>query len=75
MAYTLANLQADIRSYTEVGANVLTDAILNNLIKNAENDIYRSADSDEERFYATSNLTANNRYVSIPSDLRFIRYI
>ena len=75
MAYTLANLQADIRSYTEVGANVLTDAILNNLIKNAENDIYRSADSDEERFYATSNLTANNRYVSIPSDLRFIRYV
>ena len=49
MAYTLANLQADIRSYTEVGANVLTDAILNNLIKNAENDIYRSADSDEEK--------------------------
>ena len=75
MAYTLANLQADIRSYTEVGANVLTDAILNNLIKNAENDIYRSADSDEERFYATSNLTSGNRYVSIPSDLRFIRYV
>jgi len=75
MAYTLANLQTDIRSYTEVAANVLTDAILNNIIKNAENDIYRAADSDEERFYATSNLTANNRYVSIPSDLRFIRYV
>ena len=75
MAYTLANLQSDIRSYTEVASNVLTDAILNTIIKNAENDIYRSADSDEERFYATSNLTANNRYVSIPSDLRFIRYV
>ena len=75
MAYTLANLQSDIRSYTEVASNVLTDAIVNTMIKNAENDIYRSADSDEERFYATSNLTANNRYVSIPSDLRFIRYV
>ena len=75
MAYTLTNLQSDIRSYTEVSSNVLTDSILNTIIKNAENDIYRSADSDEERFYATSNLTANNRYVSIPSDLRFIRYV
>jgi len=75
MAYTLANLQSDIRSYTEVAANVLTDAILNTIIKNAENDIYRAADSDEERFYATSNLTSGNRYVSIPSDLRFIRYV
>ena len=75
MAYTLANLQSDIRSYTEVASNVLTDGIVNTIIKNAENDIYRSADSDEERFYATSNLTANNRYVSIPSDLRFIRYV
>ena len=75
MAYTLANLQSDIRSYTEVASNVLTDAILNTIIKNAENDIYRSADSDEERFYATSNLTSGNRYVSIPSDLRFIRYV
>ena len=54
MAYTLANLQSDIRSYTEVASNVLTDAILNTIIKNAENDIYRSADSDEERFFATS---------------------
>ena len=37
MAYTLANLQSDIRSYTEVDDSVLTDAILNTVIKNAEN--------------------------------------
>ena len=35
MAYTLANLQSDIRSYTEVGSSVLTDAILNTIIKNS----------------------------------------
>jgi len=28
MAYTLANLYSDVRSYTEVGSSVLTDAIL-----------------------------------------------
>ena len=33
MAYTLANLQTDIRGYTEVGDTVLTDAVLKNIIK------------------------------------------
>ena len=74
MAYTLANLQDDIRNYTEVDTSVLSDSILNSIIKNAENTIYREADSDDNRFYATSNLQTGNRYVTIPSDLRFIRY-
>ena len=74
MAYTLANLQDDIRNYTEVDSSVLSNSILNTIIKNAENRIYRDADSDDNRFYATSNLQAGNRYVTIPSDLRFIRY-
>ena len=74
MAYTLANLQTDIRNYTEVDSNVLSDSVLDRLIQNAENRIYREVDSDDNRFYATSNLQAGNRYVTIPSDLRFIRY-
>src|SRR5210317_1274195 len=75
MAYTLANLQDDIRNYTEVDDSVLSNTILTTIIKNAENRIYRDADSDDNRFYATSNLQAGNRYVTIPSDLRFIRYV
>ena len=74
MAYTLANLQDDIRNYTEVDDSVLSNTILTTIIKNAENKIYREADSDDNRFYATSNLQTGNRYVTIPSDLRFIRY-
>ena len=74
MAYTLANLQDDIRNYTEVDSDVLSDSVLNTIIKNTENKIYREADSDDNRFYATSNLQAGNRYVTIPSDLRIIRY-
>ena len=75
MAYTLANLENDIRNYTEVDSTVFSSAILNPIIKNAENKIYREVDSDEERHYATSNTIVGNRYVTIPSDLRFIRYV
>ena len=74
MAYTLANLQNDIRSYTEVDDGVFTTGVLDTIIKNAENKIYREADSDDNRFYATSALVNGNRYVTIPGDLRTIRY-
>ena len=74
MAYTLTDLQTDIRGYTEVGSNVFTDSVVNRLIQNAENKIYREVDSDQDRHYATSSLIIGNRYVTIPSDLRLIRY-
>jgi len=74
MAYTFANLKTDLRSYTEVDDTVLTDAICSTITKNAENRIYREADNDDNRFYATSTLTIGNRYVTIPTDLRIIRY-
>ena len=75
MAYTLTNLQDDIRNYTEVDSSVLSTGVLNTIIKNAENRIYREVDADDNRFYATSNLQSGNRYVTIPSDLRAIRYV
>ena len=75
MAYTLTNLQDDIKGYTEVGSNVFTSSVLNTLIKNAENKIYREVDSDQDRHYATSNCIVGNRYVTIPADLRLIRYV
>ena len=75
MAYTLDNLRTDIRNYTEVGSNVLSDTVLERIIKNAELKIHRAIDTDQSVFYATSNLIINNRYVTIPGDLRFIRYV
>ena len=74
MAYTLANLRDKIRNYTKVSSTVWTNASLDTTIKNSENKIYRSADNDDNRFYATSTLVTGNRYVTIPSDLRIIRY-
>ena len=75
MAYTLDNLRTDIRNYTEVGSNVLSDTVLERIIKNAELKIHRAIDTDQSVFYATSNLIIGNRYVTIPADLRFIRYV
>ena len=75
MAYTLSNFQDDIKGFTEVGSNVFTSSVLNTLIKNAENKIYREVDSDQDRHYATSNCIVGNRYVTIPADLRIIRYV
>ena len=42
MAYTLTNLQDDIKSYTEVDSTVFTSDVLNRFIQNAEERIYRS---------------------------------
>ena len=75
LTYTLTNLQDDIRNYTEVGSTVFSTSVLNTLIINSENRIYRSFDADLERFYATSTCQIGNRYVTIPADLRVIRYI
>ena len=75
MAYTLTNLQDDIKSYTEVDSTVFTEAVLNRFIQNAEERIYRSFDADMERHYATSTTIIGNRYVTIPADLRVIRYV
>ena len=50
MAYTLANLQTDIRNYTEVGSNVLSDTVLERIIKNAELKIHRAIDTDQVYF-------------------------
>ena len=73
--YTLANLQTDIRGYTEVGDTVLSDTVLERIIKNAEQTIFRAVDVDVERFYSTSNTIIGNRYVSIPDACRIIRYV
>jgi len=75
MAYTLDNLRTDIRNYTEVSSTVLSDSVLGTIIKNAENKITRAIDTDQNVFYATSNAIVGNRYVTIPSDLRAIRYV
>ena len=49
MAYTLDNLRTDIRNYTEVDDTVLSNTILDTIIKNSENRIQRESDTDDNR--------------------------
>jgi len=47
--YTNSALEADIRSYTEVGSGVLTGAILGRFIENAEYRMLRDVPIDAYR--------------------------
>ena len=75
MAVTYANFLTQVRNYTEVDSNVLTDAIIQDFIRSVELDVAGKVDYDDLRKYSTSNFTASNRYVSLPADLTIIRSV
>tara|TARA_R100001460_G_scaffold901_5_gene3826 strand:+ start:1269 stop:1940 length:672 start_codon:yes stop_codon:yes gene_type:complete len=75
MAVTHANFLTQVRNYTEVDSNVLTDAIIQDFIKSVELDVAGKVDYDDLRKYATSNFTAGNRYVILPSDAIIVRSV
>ena len=57
--YTLSALEADIRSYTEVGSGVLTGAILSRFIENAEFRINNDLPMDSDRFVDEGTMAAD----------------
>ena len=75
MSFTLSTLRSSIRDYTEVSDTVLSDSILERIILNAESRIFKTVDSDDTKFYATSETTIGNRYITVPTGTRIIRYI
>ena len=75
MAFTHSSFLTQVRNYTEVDSNVLTDAIIQDFIRSVELDVAGKVDYDDLRKYSTSNFTADNRYVSLPSDLTIIRSV
>ena len=75
MSFSLSTLRSAIRDYTEVDDTVLSDSIINTIVKNAESRIFRSVDSDDTKFYAVSQTTIGNRYITVPTGTRIIRYV
>tara|TARA_R100000322_G_scaffold80566_2_gene50405 strand:- start:188 stop:841 length:654 start_codon:yes stop_codon:yes gene_type:complete len=75
MAITHSSFLTQVRNYTEVSSNVLTDAIIQEFIRNVELDVAGKVDYDDLRKYATSNFTAGNRAVSMPSDVLILRSV
>tara|TARA_R100000654_G_C2664643_1_gene125205 strand:+ start:281 stop:970 length:690 start_codon:yes stop_codon:yes gene_type:complete len=64
---TFAELLQKVRDYTEVGSSVLSDSILQSMIRDAELRIFREVDADYTREYATANLQLNSPYLILPS--------
>ena len=75
MSITHANFLTQVRNYTEVDSNVLTDAIIQDFIRSVELDVAWKVDYDDLRKYATSTFTAGNRAVTIPSDSLILRSV
>tara|TARA_A100001388_G_scaffold276498_1_gene264435 strand:- start:2102 stop:2752 length:651 start_codon:yes stop_codon:yes gene_type:complete len=75
MAITHANFLTQVRNYTEVDSNVLSDTLLDQFIRNTELDIAGKADYDDLRKYATTSTIASQRYLSMPSDLIYLRSV
>ena len=73
MAITHTNFLTQVRNYTEVDANVLSDTLLDQFIRNVELDVAGQVDYDDTRKYATSSFTANKRYLVTPADFLVIR--
>ena len=75
MAITHANFLTQVRNYTEVSSNVLTDAIIQEFIRSVELDVAGKVDYDDLRKYATTSTIASQRYLSMPSDLIYLRSV
>jgi hypothetical protein len=75
MAITHSAFLTQVRNYTEVSSNVLTDAIIQDFIKSVELDVAGRVDYDDLRKYVTSNFTAGNRYVILPGDAIVVRSV
>jgi len=66
MNYT--ELLSNVRNYTEVESDVLTDAILNVFIINTENKVQKQLDLDAFRKFATSSFTIGSPFITLPDD-------
>ena len=73
MAITYSAFLTQVRNYTEVDSNVLSDTLLDQFIRNTELDIAGQVDYDDLRKYANSQTTSGNRYVSMPADALTLR--
>ena len=70
-----SGLKTQIRSYTETDSNVLTDAVLENIILNAQYRIFRDVPIDADRKQQTGNLVTGQETINAPAGAVFIRGI
>ena len=75
MAITYSDFLTQVRNYTEVDSNVLSDSIIDQFIRDAELRIANEVDYDDTRKYSTSTTVASQRYLNMPGDTIVIRSV
>ena len=70
-----SGLKTQIRSYTEVDSNVLSDSVLENIILNAQYRIFRDVPIDADRKQQSGNLVPGQETINAPGGALFIRGI
>ena len=70
-----SGLKTQIKSYTETDSNVLTDAVLENIILNAQYRIFRDVPIDADRKQQLGNLVTGQESINAPAGAVFIRGI
>ena len=71
--YTYAQLTTAIRNYTEVDANVLTQAIIDDFIMAAEHRINIDLPMDADRFVQEGTLATDVNNIRVPAGALFVR--
>ena len=73
--YNYDNLVTDMRNYTEVDSNVLTAALCNRFIENAEYRISYDVPIDADRKQSASQFATDNNSINVPAECLFVRAI
>ena len=68
-----SELLTNVRNYTEVGSEVLSDSIIDIFIENVENKIQRELDLDAFRKFQFSSFTIGSPFITMPDDFAFER--
>jgi len=68
-----SELLTNVRNYTEVGSEVLSDSIIDTFIANVENKIQRELDLDAFRKFQYSSFTIGSPFITLPDDFAFER--
>ena len=68
-----SELLTNVRNYTEVGSEVLSDSIIDVFIVNVENKIQRELDLDAFRKFQFSSFTIGSPFITMPNDFAFER--
>lgn len=68
-------LRDQIRNYSELSDNMLSDSTVAVIVQNTENRIYREINIDAFRLYASAVTVTGTSTISVPSGLRNIRYV